>query len=129
MPSYDTARFSPPAPLGLIDLRNPSTGKVWANVPMLLDTGADVTLLPQDCIDQLQIPIDASQTYELMGFDGSRSTAVAVALDLIFLGLTFRGRFLVINQPDGVLGRNILNHLNLAFNLAQDQQKSRGVSP
>jgi len=82
---------------------------------MLLDTGADVTLLPRECVNQLQIPIDPSQAYELMGFDGTRSTAIAVHLDLIFLGLTFRGRFLMIDQPDGVLGRNILNHLNLAF--------------
>jgi len=82
---------------------------------MLLDTGADVTLLPRECANQLQIPIDPSEAYELMGFDGTRSTAIAVHLDLIFLGLTFRGRFLMIDQPDGVLGRNILNHLNLAF--------------
>ena len=116
MPTYDTARFSPPAPVGLIELRNPATGKSWPNVPMLLDTGADVTLLPHECVNQLQIPIDPSQVYELMGFDGTRSTAVAVHLDLIFLGLTFRGRFLIIDQPDGVFGRNILNHLNVMFN-------------
>ena len=83
---------------------------------MLLDSGADVTLLPQECVNQLQIPIDPSQTYELTGFDGTRSTAIAVHLDLIFLGLTFRGRFLMIDQPDGVLGRNILNHLKVSFN-------------
>src|SRR6266851_891190 len=116
MPTYDSVRFSPPAPVGGIELRNPATGRVWANVPMLLDTGADVTLLPQECVNQLQIQIDPSQAYELMGFDGTRSTAIGVQLDLIFLGLTFRGRFLIIDQPDGVLGRNILNHLNLAFN-------------
>jgi hypothetical protein len=83
---------------------------------MLLDTGADVTLLPRECVNQLQIPVDPSQVYELMGFDGTRSTALAVHLELIFLGLTFRGRFLLIDQSDGVLGRNILNHLNIAFN-------------
>jgi len=116
MPNYDSARFSPPAPVAAIELRNPATGGFLANVPMLLDTGADVTLLPRECVNQLQIPIDATQVYELIGFDGARSTAVAAHLDLIFLGLTFRGRFLLIDQPDGVLGRNILNQLNLAFN-------------
>ncbi len=83
---------------------------------MLLDTGADVTLLPRECVSQIQVPIDPTHAYELMGFDGTRSTAIAVHLDLIFLGLTFRGRFLMIDQPDGVLGRNILNHLNVSFN-------------
>src|SRR5258707_5717042 len=115
MPKYDAVRFSPPAPLATVELRDAATGKVLGNVPMLLDTGADVTLLPRECIDQLQIPPDPSQVYELMGFDGTRSTARAVQLDLFFLGLTFRGRFAVIDQPDGALGRNILNHLSITF--------------
>jgi hypothetical protein len=83
---------------------------------MLLDTGADVTLIPRECVTQLQVPADPAQTYELMGFDGTRSAAIAVHLDLIFLGLTFRGQFLMIDQPDGVLGRNVLNHLHVSFN-------------
>ena len=83
---------------------------------MLLDTGADVTLVPSACLDHLQIQADPSETYELMGFDGTRSTAAAVHLDLIFLGLTFRGRFLMISQPEGILGRDIVNHLHIAFN-------------
>ena|SRR2546425_8201270 len=87
-----------------IDLRDGPTGKIWTNVPMLLDTGADVTLLPRTCVNQLQISVDPSQLYELIGFDGSRSTAVAVHLDLIFLGLTFRGRFLMIDQQMGFWG-------------------------
>jgi hypothetical protein len=98
-----------------IDLRNISTGEVCANIPVLLDTGADVTLLPRGCFSQLQISLDASHSYDLVGFDGSRSTANAFQADLLFLGTTFRGRFLVIDQPDGVLGRDVLNHLNLAF--------------
>jgi Aspartyl protease len=116
MPKYDTVQFSPPAPIGAIELRNPATGGVQANVPMLLDNGADVTLIPRKYVSQLQIPIDPAQVHELIGFDSARSTAVAVHLDLIFLGQTFRGRFLLIDQPDGVLGRNVLNHLNLALN-------------
>jgi hypothetical protein len=99
----------------MIELRNPATGGAQAGVPMLLDTGADVTLLPAERVRQLKIPIDHSQAYELLAFDGTRSTAAAAHLDLIFLGLTFRGRFLLIDQPDGVLGRNILNHLKMVF--------------
>ena len=115
MPTYDSVRFSPPAPVGAIDIRNATTGRVLANVQMLLDTGADVTLIPRESVNQLQIPVDPSQIYELMGFDGTRSTAIGVHLDLVFLGLTFRGRFLIIDQPGGVLGRDILNHLSLVF--------------
>ena len=116
MAAYDAVNFSPAAPVARIDLRDGASGKVCANVAMLLDSGADVTLLPRDCINRLQMPIDPSQVYDLMGFDGARSSAVAVHLDLIFLGTTFRGRFLVIDQSDGVLGRDILNHLHIALN-------------
>jgi hypothetical protein len=46
-----------------------------------------------------------------MGFDGSKSVAQAVQLDLLFLGRAFRGRFLLIDQACGILGRDILNHV------------------
>lgn len=83
---------------------------------MLVDTGADITLLPSAWVSQLQISFAPGEEYQLVGFDGTRSSAKAVDLDLIFLGLTFRGRFAIIEQSEGVLGRNILNHLNLGFN-------------
>jgi hypothetical protein len=47
MPAYDAARFDPPAPLAQVTLRNLDTGAVWSDVPMLLDSGADVSLVPQ----------------------------------------------------------------------------------
>ena len=46
-----------------------------------------------------------------MGFDGSRSVARSVQLDLLFLRRAFKGRFLLIDQEWGVMGRDILNHL------------------
>jgi hypothetical protein len=61
---------------------------------MLLDTGADITLLPSAAVRRLQISKAAGEVFELMGFDGTRSTAAAVELELVFEGLTFRGRFM-----------------------------------
>ena len=49
--------------------------------------------------------------YELMGFDGSRSEAVAVTVEMVFLDRTFRGQYLLIDAERGVLGRDVLNHL------------------
>src|SRR5947209_1824349 len=109
MPAYDTTRFSPPAPLATVELRDGRSGKNVGGVPMLLDTGADITLLPNAWVEQLQISSPPSEVYELIGFDGSRTNAVAIELDLVFLGLTFRGRFAIIAQPEGIIGRNILN--------------------
>ncbi len=113
MTAYDDSRFSPPAPLALVTLRNPESGAVQANVPMLLDTGADVSLLPQSAISALGSTATSDRHYELVGFDGSKSVAPVVRAELIFLERTFRGQFLIIEQDWGILGRNILNSVSL----------------
>lgn len=115
MPAYDSALFSPPAPVARVTLRNPSTGATLADIPMLIDSGADVTLLPQASVELLGIVADANTTYELTGFDGSQSSALAVRADLLFQHKTFKGEFLLINQEVGYIGRDILNHLSLSL--------------
>jgi predicted aspartyl protease len=82
---------------------------------MLLDTGADVTLVPKSVIDDLGLDTLSEKRYELVGFDGSISLAPVVHIDLVFLERTFRGQFLVIDQEWGILGRNILNRMRLTF--------------
>jgi hypothetical protein len=113
MPAYDDIRFSPPAPLALVSLRDPASGTVQTEVPMLLDTGADVSLLPKSAIDSLGPTAISDKLYELVGFDGSKSLAPVVRVELIFLSRTFRGQFLLVEQEWGILGRNILNSLPL----------------
>jgi predicted aspartyl protease len=115
MPAYDSNLFNPPAPLARVTIRHPSSGATVSDVPMLLDTGADVTLLPQVFIEQLGIRVDSNEGYELMGFDGNTSIARVVEVDLLFLRRAFKGRFLLINQEWGLLGRDVLNHVSLVF--------------
>jgi hypothetical protein len=55
----------------------------------------------------------AGQGYELMDFDGSRSFAPAVTLDMILLNRIFRGRYVLTEDEHGILGRDILNHVAL----------------
>jgi hypothetical protein len=69
MPAYDAARFQPPAPLAFVAVKADGPGLVVENVPMLLDTGADVSLLPRAQLASL-LTIDAPQ-YELEAFDGT----------------------------------------------------------
>ena len=111
MPAYDTARFDPPAPLARVTLRNPSTGATQSGVLMLLDSGADVTLIPQATVDLLEVAAIPNSQYELAGFDGNVSLASVVRLELLLYGRTFRGRFLLIDQDWGILGRNVLNSI------------------
>lgn len=115
MPPYDANRFDPPAPLAQVTLRNLATGKRWPDVPMLLDSGADVTLLPRAVLDQLNITVLTDKQYELVGFDGEVRVASAVRLELMLAGHVFKGSFLLIEQDWGIVGRNILNALPLLF--------------
>jgi hypothetical protein len=112
MPAYDDRRFSPPAPVVEVSLRNPQTKVSVFPVMMLMDTGADVTLLPKAQVESVGIE-RSGPGYELSGFDGSKSIAYAVRAELSILGRTFRGQFLLIDDPVGILGRDILNSLSL----------------
>jgi predicted aspartyl protease len=121
MPSYDASHFDPPAPVATVTLRNPHSGATVSDVLLLLDTGADVTLLPRMMVERLGIPLVTDQRYELMGFDGSKSFAPVVVLDMLFLKRAFRGRYLLIEEEHGILGRDILNHVTLLLDGLRQQ--------
>ena len=121
MPSYDSAYFDPPAPVAQVMLRKPHSGATVSDVLLLVDTGADLTLLPRTVVEQLGVPLLAGQQYELMGFDGSKSFAPVVILDLLFLKRAFRGRYLLIEVEGGIMGRDILNHVILLFDGPRQQ--------
>jgi hypothetical protein len=113
MQAYDAERFDPPAPIALVTVKLEQLGVEAHDVPMLLDTGADVSLLPRSRV--VSFASAESKQYELEAFDGTRSTSTAITAELQFLGKSFRGQFLLIDGGHGILGRNILNNLSLVF--------------
>jgi hypothetical protein len=113
MPGYDASNYNPPAPIAYATLRNPQSGVTVSDVLLIMDSGADITLLPSVAIERLDIPFIAGRHYELMGFEGSKSFAQAAILDMVFLKRVFRGRYLLVEQERGILGRDILNHVAL----------------
>jgi predicted aspartyl protease len=115
MPAYETHGFQPPAPVAFIEVGSQQSGQVVSQVPMLLDTGADVTLLPRLPLEELLQSVPSTGQYELESFDGTKSSATAVKLEVEFLGKKFRGQFLLTEGSVGVIGRNILNLLRLTF--------------
>lgn len=116
MPEYDSENFDPPAPVAYVTLRNPATGASLTNVPMLIDTGADATLIPQESVEQLEIEVEEDSLFEVQGFDGEIKWIKMAELELVFLKKKFTGQFLLIDQPMGILGRNILNSVSITFN-------------
>ncbi len=113
MQAYEAVRFDPPAPLALVSVKSSHLGIEVHNVPMLIDTGADVSLLPRSHVESF-ITSDATE-YTLEAFDGSKSVAPAITAELLLLGKSFRGQFLLVDGWHGVLGRNVLNSLKLLF--------------
>jgi hypothetical protein len=113
MPAYDATLFQPAAPVAYVTLRNGNTGTVASDVLMLLDTGADVTLILRAALDSLGFDVIADNMYELVGFDGNKSLAQVVRVELVFCRRTFQGQFLLVDQPYGILGRNVLNAVPL----------------
>lgn len=127
MPTYDDHFFNPPALLARMTLRNSQDGRTVSDVPMLIDSGADVTLISQQSVILLGVSVEPDTGYEVTGFDGRKSIAQVVRLDVIFLRRAFRGRFLVSPQEWGIVGRDVLNHVSLLLNgpqLIWEEQKS-----
>ena len=113
MPAYDSTNFRPPAPIALVTLRLPARGTSVSNVPMLLDTGADVSLVPRGAFSGAASVSAANVQYELEAFDGTRTVSTAVELEMQLVGKLFRGQFLLVDGDYGIIGRNILNNISL----------------
>jgi len=79
---------------------------------MLIDSGADATLLPRSAVVSLGLG-STGQRYQLVAFDGTITESEAVRAVLFFLSKSFQGRFLQVDSEVGIIGRNILNCLRL----------------
>jgi Aspartyl protease len=112
MPAYDDSQFAPPAPVAKVSLCHPDREESIADVPMLIDSGADATLLPKSSVASLGLA-GTGEWYRLMAFDGTTTEAEVVCADLVFMNVRFRGRYLMLDAAVGVLGRDVLNHVRL----------------
>lgn len=116
MTPYDAQLYQPPAPVALLTLRTlDGRDQTLSNVPALLDTGADVTLIPRWAVEQLGLTPQADENVRLAWFDGSTRSVESVELEASFQGGRFQGRYALIDQPHGVIGRNVLNYFRLLF--------------
>ena len=80
---------------------------------MLIDTGADATLLPSNAVEQLGIATENDSDFEVQVFDGEIKRLKVAKLELYILGKKFAGEYLLIDRPIGILGRNILNNVRI----------------
>jgi predicted aspartyl protease len=112
MPAYDDRRFTPPDPVARASIRHPDRPESIADFLVLIDSGADATLLPRAAVASLAIEA-TGERYELVAFDGTISQSEVVQAHLLLMNKRFVGRFLLTDAEIGVIGRNVLNHLRL----------------
>lgn len=116
MTPYDAQHYHPPAPVASLTLRTlDGRDLTVSNVLALIDTGADVTLLPRWAVEQLGLTPQADGGVQLAWFDGSTRTAETVEVEASFFGGRFQGRYAVVDEPHGIVGRNLLDHFRLLF--------------
>ena len=123
MPNYESAEFNPPAPMAQVLLRNLESGAVWTDVPMLIDTGADATMIPQSALGLLGLTPITGRQHKLQSFNDSESYSLVVRVEHIF-------GFMTNSMKEGLNMRWIgmpritagIGLLNLVYNLARYEQ-------
>jgi predicted aspartyl protease len=122
MPAYDPA-FSPPAPVADVTVVHPTTGVNSGALRGKLDSGADVTVIPQRLVAELGMtPRGRIWT---RGYDGTYAQRL-----IYYVRLTVESfdlltvRCIAADRVDVLLGRNVLNRFiitldgkNLTFEL------------
>lgn len=112
MPDYEGDSFDPPAPVVRVAVRG--QGATPAIVPMLIDTGADVSVIPTIAAEAVGAQVHPS-TVLVQSYSGDQVLCDQAEMTVEFLRFRFRGRFLVADMEYGILGRNILNSLVLSL--------------
>jgi predicted aspartyl protease len=122
MPAYDPA-FGPPAPVADVTVVHPTTGVNSGALRGKLDSGADVTVIPQRLVAELGMtPRGRIWT---RGYDGTYAQRL-----IYYVRLTVESfdlltvRCIAADRVDVLLGRNVLNRFiitldgkNLTFEL------------
>lgn len=111
MPSYDRS-FNPPAPVAEVIILHPVIPARRSILPGKLDTGADLTVIPQQLVTQLRLtPKGRVWT---RGYDGAYSQRPIFYVRMQIEGFVLTSvRCIAIDRRDVLLGRNVLNRFLL----------------
>lgn len=111
MTSYNST-FDPPAPFVTIQVSPINQKEYGSTVDCLLDTGADLSLIPLRLVTELNLyPEDA---IIVEGFDGKRQELQLFAVDMLVEGIHLVSSEVVAYPTNhAILGRDVLNYFRL----------------
>ena len=105
---YDTNNFNPPAPVLEVSLSSPVSQGESIKISALLDSGADMTVIPQNIAQKLQLKY--VDRISATGYDGIAKEAFVYSVKIIFDGLgDFIIRIITSDGDHALIGRDILN--------------------
>jgi len=108
-------QIAPPAPLVHVTVRSPERGTAVSDLPALLDTAADITVIPAHVAEELNL-IALDET-PIGGLDG-RVSLVSTFLVRLELRESSPKVIRVVasrDEPDVLLGRDVLNDFRVVL--------------
>jgi predicted aspartyl protease len=112
--AYDTSA-QPPAPFLEFEIVSPQDPTQRHSAQALLDTGAEVSVLPTEILTTLQIPKASSMSVE--SWDGSPTLVTTYIVTLGIADARLDSiEVVAAPMPYAILGRDVLNHFILTLN-------------
>lgn len=114
MIAYDT-NYDPPAPVVDVTVSSVVNRRLHSTLPALLDTGSDITAIPNRLVDVLQLyPIGRLQ---LEAVDAKNTTVFTYAVQFALGTLSVPRLEVIVTGLDFiVVGRDVLNREHLLLN-------------
>ncbi len=110
---YNGRDFDPPMPVLQIGLSKPGIERAKQTIEVIVDTGADGTLLPIDVL--ASIGVRAIDRASLIGITGERQLVDIYVVTIHIGTCLIRGIKVAALPPEttGILGRDVINQLQI----------------